>query len=309
MAVKDFQSAVKDFHTGIATREWNACAHMECANELHALDILIQKRTAEYSEALLGNKLHADDCKYCKAPQTVLPFKDKGLTFTTKNGPYIIPHLCGSMCHFCGKYTLDERSQEIFDDTKRKIKFGLTPPVSEDISSSSIPKINDRSAAYATIVEYQRKLLETQTTQPVYDTTTDTYMLNLNNARIVEWERIKAVREAAGETNDHTYAFINNLLIEMLIYTTDDERVGHVHVSQVESASGPDDKNSFSYIDNGISIDFEFACNIIVPNKYAIKVDKDTCKLFTYLIGLTASDSLTAYNGLRELCGLPLLRV
>lgn len=132
-------------------------------------------------------------------------------------------------------------------------------------------------------------------------------MLQLNNARIVEWERIKVVRENAGELCDHTYAYVNNLLIEMLMYTTDDEYVGHVHVSQVEGASGPEDQNAITYIKDGISIDFEFASNNNTPNEYAIKVGKDTCALFTYLIGLTASDSLAAYNGLRELCGLPLL--
>lgn len=130
-------------------------------------------------------------------------------------------------------------------------------------------------------------------------------MININNARIVEWERIRVVREDAGETRDHTYAYINNLLIEMLLYTTDTESVGHVHVSQVEGASGPEDKSAINYRKDGISIDFEFSCSNAVPNEYAIKVEKDTADLFVYLIGLTVSNSHEAYNGLRELCELP----
>lgn len=168
MIVKDFESAVKEFHAALATREFNAYGHMECTSGLASMDTMLRKRTMDYSEALLASKLNADDCQFCNGHQTVMPFKNKEITYTTNSGPYIIPHLDGIMCHLCGKDTFDEDSQEIFDNTIRKIKFGLAPPVAEDISED-VPYVNDRSAAYATIIDHQRKLLASQNMQLVWE--------------------------------------------------------------------------------------------------------------------------------------------
>lgn len=168
MIVKDFEAAVKHFHSGLAGREYNRYGHMECATGLANMDNMLRKRTKEYSEALLANKLHADNCEYCKGEQTVLPFNSKDIPYQTANGLHTIAHLDGVMCHLCERNTFDEDSQEIFDNTIRKIKFGLPPAVEENISSD-VPQVNDRSAAYASIIEHQLKLLNADNMKIVWE--------------------------------------------------------------------------------------------------------------------------------------------
>lgn len=150
---------VERFRNTLTQQEYFKNAqYLECHNSPPDTTSLINKRVNEFSEALIKNELHAENCDACGGIESVLPCENKSLTYTTTNGPYTIPHLNGINCYLCDRTILDEDSQEIFDAVKLKIKFGAVPPVAEDLTiKTDLPR--NRADAYASIIDYQRKLL------------------------------------------------------------------------------------------------------------------------------------------------------